>query len=193
MIDEISKIEKGEFVGVVRVEMTPSDPREFNENLGKMVCFHKSYELGDKTDLRTDDFEGWDTLEGYLITKEGASVILPLFMLDHSGITISTKSFHDHFDSGQIGFIYATHEDICKEYGESTPIDEAVEKVKEVLLAEVQEYDKYVSGEVYCATMYEKKVCNLGHEHFDIMDITCGFYEVSEAEDYINEYLGGVK
>jgi len=38
------------------------DPREF-DNLGIMVCFHKRYNLGDKTDLSSDQFNGWDELE----------------------------------------------------------------------------------------------------------------------------------
>ena len=40
-----------------------------------------------------------------------------LYLYDHSGITMSTGSFCDSWDSGQVGFIYVTKEDIEKEYG----------------------------------------------------------------------------
>ena len=34
----------------------PESPRTW-DNLGTMVCFHKRYELGDKTDYRTEDYD----------------------------------------------------------------------------------------------------------------------------------------
>lgn len=36
--------------------------------------------------------------------------MLPLFLYDHSGITMSTGPFHCPWDSGQVGFIYMTYE-----------------------------------------------------------------------------------
>ena len=48
-----------------------------------------------------------------------AVIILPLYLYDHSGIAIKVGSFickavHAEWDSGKIGFIYATKEDIKK-------------------------------------------------------------------------------
>ena len=46
-------------------------------------------------------------------------VILPLYLFDHSGISISTGSFHDPWDSGQVGFIYASKEKAKEGWGQS--------------------------------------------------------------------------
>ncbi len=42
----------------VEVEDNAQNPRTEWDNLGTMVCFHRSYSLGDKTDLKSDDFDG---------------------------------------------------------------------------------------------------------------------------------------
>ena len=89
-------------------------PREW-DNASVMVCFHKRYGLGDKTDLTSDMFEGWEELEEFLRKEKGAEIIAPLYLYDHSWITIKIGSFngllpqgHAEFDSGQVGFIYMT-------------------------------------------------------------------------------------
>lgn len=57
------------------------DPREW-DNLGVMYCQHSRYTLGDKdaADPRGDD--------GKL--RDDIAVALPLYLYDHSGITMST-------------------------------------------------------------------------------------------------------
>ena len=77
-----------------------------------MCCFHKRYSLGDKHSIDNSQFEDWDEVEEYLIKEEKAIVILPLYLYDHSGITISTAPFSCNWDSGQIGFIYTTEKRI---------------------------------------------------------------------------------
>ncbi len=75
----------------VEFESDPQNPRTEWDNLGTMVCFHRNYSLGDKTDLKSDDFDDWEELESYLKKEEGALMVIPLYMYDHSGITINTK------------------------------------------------------------------------------------------------------
>ena len=36
-------------------DLNPCSPREF-DNLGTMVCFHRRYNLGDETELKSSDF-----------------------------------------------------------------------------------------------------------------------------------------
>ena len=52
-----------------------------------------------------------------LLSEQKDIVILPLFLYDHSGLSMSTGSFmgravHAEWDSGQVGYIYANREDI---------------------------------------------------------------------------------
>jgi hypothetical protein len=151
----------------------PMNPRTEWDNLGTMVCFHNRYDLGDKTDYRSEDYNGWDELKEGIIENEGEVVILPLYLYDHSGITISTSSFSCRWDSGQIGFIFVSKHTIKKE-----GIDET--KVEEYLKGEVETYDKYLTGENYRYTIYEIETCSLGHEHKNVVEC-CGSY-LSEEE-----------
>jgi hypothetical protein len=95
-----------------------------------------------------DGHHGWDLVKFYLRTVEDAAVILPLYLYDHSGITISTGPFSCPWDSGQVGLIYATKADILKEFGD--PNDEKVEeRVEKRLEGEVESYDQYLTGDIY--------------------------------------------
>lgn len=33
-------------------------------------------------------------------------IVMPLYLLDHSGLAMQTTSFHDPWDSGQVGWVY---------------------------------------------------------------------------------------
>jgi hypothetical protein len=77
----------------------------------------------------------------------GATVVLPLGLLDHSGITMwigggSHWSDSAGWDSGTVGFIYDTPEG-REECG--TPLD----RIEEVLKSEVEVYDMELTGQVY--------------------------------------------
>jgi len=122
----------------------PENPRE-NEQLGTMICFHSKYDLGDETLLKSSDFNGWDDLENHLKNTLKATAILPLYLYDHSGLTMCTSPFSCRFDSGQVGFIYITEEVAFKEFGKNYDI----KKLTKYLEEEVKTYDQYLVGDVY--------------------------------------------
>ena len=152
----------------------PESPRTW-DNLGTMVCFHKRYELGDKTDYRSEDYDSWDELKEGIITNEGEVVILPLYLYDHSGITISTSHFGCNFDSVQVGFIFVSKYKIKKEGMDET-------KVEEYLKGEVETYDQYLTGDVWGYKVYEIETCELGHEHKNEIESSWGIYGHDECE-----------
>jgi hypothetical protein len=130
----------------------PQNPRTEWDNLGKMVCFHKKYQLGDKHKLAASDFQ---SLEDYL-KASGAAVILPLYLYDHGGITISTRPFSCPWDSGQIGFIYLDKKDLEKEFGNNPLMIDGgrltpqLQKLAlEILETEVETYNQYLTGDVW--------------------------------------------
>ena len=47
-------------------------------------------------------------------------LMLPLYLYDHSGITMNTTGFSCPWDSGQVGWIYASKEDALREFGGRT-------------------------------------------------------------------------
>ena len=78
------------------------------------------------------------------------NVILPLYLYDHSGITISCSHsypYNDRWDAGQVGWVYADFDKIKAEYGAVNK--ETVEKAKQLLISETKTYDDYLRGECY--------------------------------------------
>lgn len=74
-------------------------------------------------------------------------VILPLYLYDHSGITMSCSPFSCPWDSGQAGYIYVSMDRARKEW---TGTDEEIRQSAEnCLRCEVETYDHYLTGEVY--------------------------------------------
>ena len=133
----------------IEQDTAPLNPREEFDHLGKMVCAHRRYGLGDKHDYNADHYDGWDEFEAAIRKEENVVVMLPIFMYDHSGVTINVHGFSCNFDSGQIGFIYATREDVLREYDKKRISKKMREKIEKQLEAEVSEYRQYLEGDVW--------------------------------------------
>lgn len=77
-------------------------------------------------------------------------LVIPVFAYEHGGITIKAEENGigwDNWDSGQLGFVYVSKSKIKQEYGNLRK--STIEKVKKILIAEVQEYDDYLTGNGY--------------------------------------------
>jgi hypothetical protein len=141
------KLSNGKTLEIL-VDNHPENPRNW-DNMGTMVCFHRRYDLGDEHNYDHNDYSGWGEMEGAIIKNEKTAVILPLYLYDHSGITISTSPFSCQWDSGQIGFIFISKEKLKKEYGVKRVTNDLIKKAEKCLLGEVETYDQYLTGEVY--------------------------------------------
>ena len=180
-------------IGKYRIDiephLDPSDPRE-DDQFGVMVCFHGSYNLGDKHNYDHRDYDGWEEMKEAIIKNEKPIVILPLYLYDHSGITMNTTGFHCPWDSGQVGFIYTTKKKMELLRGKEKITDELTEQMKEFLIAEVKEYDQYLTGDVYgyCITEVDKE----GND-VEQVDSCWGYYGtdycMEEAESVVNSMI----
>ena len=166
-------------IGKYKIEViqdeSPSSPRE-DDNLGTMVCFHNRYNLGDKHNYNSNDYDGWDEMEKDIIKRENVGVILPLYLYDHSGITMNTTGFSCNWDSGRVGFIFISKEKMLKEYGGKIVTQTLKDKVTGYLKGEVETYDQYLTGEVYGYRVSEVTTCSEGHEHETEIDSCWGYY-----------------
>jgi hypothetical protein len=140
----------------VLVDDDPQNPRDWQDD-SHMVCFHNKYRLGDKHDLNMNDFESWDEVKAHLIDECGAIAILPLGLYDHSGISMYVGTRIDPWDSGQVGFIYATEADMAS-YGYTT-----IEQAEEQLKNDVNVYSRYLSGDIYRFRIYKQEECDHCH------------------------------
>jgi hypothetical protein len=146
-------------------------PRDW-DNLGTMVCWHSRYNLGDEHSysdpacfyetlaeevLLNDD--NWAYSRNYempapMLHKmwkyiHNRYIVLPLFLYDHSGITMNTAPFSCLFDSGQVGYIYVSIEDAKKEYGWKRLTQKRRKLIETYLTNEVNTYDQYLTGDVW--------------------------------------------
>lgn len=120
----------------------PESPREW-DNLGTMVCWHGRYNLGDSHDFSDpSEYKAWRNANDVRIE-------LPLYLYDHSGITMRTTPFGDPWDSGQVGYIYVTADQLRKEYSAKRITQRIIEQATKVLEGEVKTYDEYLRGDVY--------------------------------------------
>ena len=182
----------GKYLIEVEQDNDPSNPRE-DDNLGTMVCFHKGYNLGDKHNYKSSNYDSFDELEKDIIKNENVGVILPLYLYDHSGITMNTTGFSCRWDSGQVGFIFISKEKMLKEYGGKIVTKKLKERVEKYLVDEVKTFDDYLRGDVYGYKIFEVSLCDKGCEHNDEIDSCWGFYGedscMEEAEGVVNYLL----
>jgi len=157
----------------IEQDQDPMNPRTDWDNITTMICFHKRYDLGDKTDYKSSDFDSWGELKEHIESDNKVLMIKPLYMYDHSGITISTSSFSCQWDSGQIGWVFITEKQLNLMCGKD--YDRSEEKLEEIIKGEVKIYDQYLTGEVYRYVLFEIETCSLGHEHKTLIE-SCGSY-----------------
>lgn len=105
-------------------------PRDW-DNYGTFVMFHRNYDFGDK-----HSFTSVQDLEAHINRDDVIS--LPVYMYDHSGVTIKTSPFSCSFDSGQIGYIFMDAVEANK-----------FEKPLDILEDEIKTLDSFIRGEVY--------------------------------------------
>jgi hypothetical protein len=155
-------------------------PRSW-DNLGVMACWHRRYNLGDVQPKQ--DPQEW--------LKENApkgSVVLPLYLYDHSGITMSTGSFGCPWDSGQVGYIVATPEAIRKNFMKKRITAKMREQVEAILKSEVKIYDDFLTGNVWGYTIESVKDCESCGQK------TCGDEDVDDScWGFFGDDLSGMK
>lgn len=158
----------------------PESPREW-DNMGTMICFHRRYNLGDKHEYRADDYAGWDEMEDAILKDNPGGVILPLYLYDHSGITMNTTGFSCPWDSGQVGFIVASAAKIRECFGVKRITAKVRARALESLRGEVEVYDQYLTGEVYGFEVLD--------EDGEVTDSCWGFFGRDPFENGISDHI----
>lgn len=181
----------------VEQDMYPENPREAWDNFGKMVCSHKRYSLGDveiSKQMPFDECNSWVEIEEYITKNFDPAVILPLFVYDHSGLSMRTfrHGYHSAWDCGQVGFIYVSKEDVRKEWNVNRISSKLLENVTNLLEGEVEAYSQYLEGDVYVVSLYEGEFEDEGdlEESIDCMGGCYGYEEtLKEAKSQIDFYV----
>jgi len=147
----------------------------------KMIVFHNEVR-GDKHDYDFNHYSGWDEMEADILRKENPAVILPLYLYNHSGLSISTEPFSCRWDSGQIGFILMDKKMAAAQMGKKIVTAKVRENAIKILIDEVKTYDQYLNNDVYYFTVKDLKTKDMVN--------SCGGFYGSDADNGMYEYLG---
>lgn len=171
----------------IKKDLYADSPRLW-DNLGTMVCGHKRYSLGDEQAQNTELYTSWDEWLYHEVAKPNGGwdniVALPLYLYDHSGLSISTEPFACPWDSGQVGWIYVTKSRIREEYGVKRVSNKLLEEAKDTLREEVKTYNDYLHGHVYAVLVH-----TIRNGEFESTDFSWGFYGYDTAKNGLQEYL----
>lgn len=134
------------------------NPRTEHDNVGIMLCKHRDYILGDR-----ERGEPEPTAEEIIAITERDDVLwLPLYLYDHSGITIKAGSPSAEWidrrgrfvgddagwDTSTVGIIYCTKAKAIEEWGKTRYTKAVERKAIACLQGEVKEYASYLEGDV---------------------------------------------
>lgn len=127
----------------------PDNPREINDNFGTILYKHGSrYTLGDE-EAYQEDME--------VIENNPDFISLPVYAYIHSGVILNTTGFSCPWDSGKCGVIYVSKEDARKSFEVKVISKKIREKILECLKSEVEEFSRYLGGEVYGYRILDKE------------------------------------
>jgi len=178
----------------IHADEDAESPRDNDYNLGKVFCFHNRYNLGDKNDYDSSQFLSWDELKKAIEKDFSPVVILPVYMMDHSGLSISTDPTifqacdPQRWDWGQIGFAFVSREDALREHNAKKLSPKIKEESERILQCEIDEWGKYISGEVYGYVVKDKD----GEEALSYWGFIGYDYVVEEAKksaSYLSENM----
>ena len=182
----------------VFIDDEPEDPRDF-DNLGIMLFGHKTYDLGDKNAPHEliNESNSWGEVKDKLMRKFDIAVLLPVYMMDHTVLSIQTTPFggdYGYFDSGQIGFVYTTKTKIRNWYNVKKVTKNIKNRAEKELLSEIDIYDSYLRDEVYGFQIYYESKCPCcGHVETIVEMKKTGFYGRIPPEEVPEEFREKIK
>ena len=170
MTESIETIKSDNYVANIYIDDLPCSPRE-DDNFGTLVAFHSKYDLSDNQDFTKEEI-----IEHI---QRDDIFALPVYIYEHSSIALSTEPFNCEWDSGQLGYIFATYEDIEKE-GWNT------EDAENFMKYELETYSNYINGEVYGYQIYKKGDCEYCS---DDVDSCWGFIGYERLQEEVKSQL----
>lgn len=161
-------------------------PREWN-NLGTIVASHHRYNLSDvpfpqagNNGSLLKDFSAYLEDEHSLTLKD--VIYLPVYLYDHSGISINSTGFLCSWDSGQVGFIYVTKQQAYSNYSVKRINSALLAHITARLNAELESYDHYISGNCYEYRIYDDE---------ELVDACSGFLgDFDDVKKQMRGYIG---
>jgi len=160
----------------IEYDLNAMNPRKEFDNMGTMVTWKRGYTLGDKQP-RMDKYDYFAEVIRGSTAGNGRmynSYWYPLYECSSgSDVRLRVGEWMEPYDDSQIGWIYVSKADVRKEYGIKHVKENHKLLVQRVLKGEVEEYNAYLSGEVYGWTV----VGWSGEDPNYMFDSVWGYYD----------------
>ena len=205
---------------VIEQELFPEDPRSW-DNLGTMLCCHRDYRLGDcntnreteeqlakicrkygKSDEEIDEMTFAEEVQ--FILNQDDVCGFPLWLYDHSGISMSTTR-QSAWDSSFVGLIFVEKDSYLAQMGLKEDIYWKV-RAEKALESEIEIYSDFLEGNVYQWALYEptiiitqsmdgKELSRKIDEEGEKVDGIGGYYNLTleDAETYFDFEIAEIK
>lgn len=172
----------GLFRADVVIDENPTNPRETMwDNLAQ---FH-FWPMVEKLCLKNDPIPANATREDSI-----TAVTFPIFLLNHSGYSLSTHDFNDPWDSRRVGTVFVFRKMAREWFGWKRITKARVQHIEAQVNRELTELERYLNGEVYAIKI--KKILHRENRLEDVATIS-GFYFKSEAERLLPDVLADVQ
>lgn len=173
-------IEKYEHAGLtieIHTDDSPMNPRTEYDNVGKLVIFEgrrSNFAGVDELngEFKLEDFPNWDEMDTEVLKRYPRAELLPVYRYEHGDVAYNTTGFNDSWDSGRVGFILCTREDVIKEWGKKIATAKAREHARGYLACEVETYSQWANGEVFGYIVKDEH----GNDMDDLHESCWGFY-----------------
>ena len=157
---------------VIEEDLFPDDPRSW-DNIGTMLCCHRDYHLGDcnsneeteqqlaeicrkygKSDEEIDKMAFAEEVQ--FILNQDDVCGFPLWLYDHSGISMSTTR-QSAWDSSFVGLIFVEKDSYLAQMGLKEDIYWKV-RAEKTLESEIEIYNDFLEGNVCQWLLYEPTI-----------------------------------
>ncbi len=145
------------------VEIYPDEdatsPRDDDSPGCRLIMSHRQYTFPNDAGVDLDLFGSWQEVARHVEATENALVVVPVYMIDHSGVAFRAgQDFGGQdfggWDSGQVGIAYVTPQIWVDTQGRAwTGSDADREQAHWLIVGDVETYGQYVNGEVYGYTV----------------------------------------
>lgn len=166
----------------IEVDQDPMNPREW-DNLGSMVCVSNCYHVGDRHSYPKSYDGYWSDLLRAIDGTEGPLIdCLPLFAGRSYSSPLSTSG------GTQVGFMFVPLVRAVNNFLGSPMTDEMLMRVRRCLMAELEEYNQYLTGDVYGFMLYGPTCDKCGND--EVIEDSCwGFFGTDWAENGLFDHL----
>lgn len=153
-------------------------PADF-DNLGTFVHSSYEYSFDSSTDINV---RNWSDSEIKELLDNSISV--PVYIYDHSGISISTGSFSCPWDSGLFGYYIVSKDKVKKEFGGNRISKKLKNQILKSLENEIVIWNDWVEGNIFKYSIFEDD---------ELLDGCGGYYgddgieeAIRQAKDFID-------